>query len=229
MPSQGHVFNLAQFPWRQRNKSQIFEITEYPAVFIAMILAQFLNRAQHHPTDCVVSKAYPEWLLTWGLFFTGYLSELQVTFISVFLLPSKPQCDLNNMNYQITVLVYVERESQEMHHIDCGTVSFTGLPIYGALWSCKSQHYALICQSYWLMSNDVISQMSQFIGLNLLAHADESKSLFLLKPAGKLKRQQMLYFRESCVSGDVKHYQHIHRNCSLPWSACRCEAFQGLE
>lgn len=97
-----------------------------------------------------------------------------------------------------------------MHHINCGMVSFTALPIYHELLSSKRQHYVLTCQSCWLMSNYVIFQMSEFGGLNLFWHADEAKSFFLLKPAGKLKRQLMPWFSEGCVSGDIKHYLDIY-------------------
>lgn len=52
--------------------------------------------------------------------------------------------------------------------------------------------------------------MSEFGGLNLFSHADEAKSFFLLKPARKLERQQTPWFREGCVSGDVRHYLDIN-------------------
>lgn len=97
-----------------------------------------------------------------------------------------------------------------MYRMNWDTVSFTALPIYHAFLSCKNQHYALTCQSCRLMSNYVIFQMSEFGGLNLFSHADEAKSFFLLKTAGKLKRQQTSWFREGYVSGDVKHYLGIN-------------------
>lgn len=84
-PSQGQIFSEAPFPWRQLNKSLIFKSTQYPAVSIAKILPQFFNRARHHATGFVISKACPKWLHTWCHCFIGSLSEDQATSISFFL------------------------------------------------------------------------------------------------------------------------------------------------